>query len=414
MTDRFRFLHAADLHLDSPLRGLDRYEGAPVEAIRDATRRAFDNLVQCAIDEAVAFVVLAGDVFDGEWRDYGTGLFFASGLRRLGAAGIRVYLLTGNHDAAAVMTRHLELPPNVNRFPVDRPATLRDESTGTVLHGQGFAERAVKIDLAADYPPAIDGAFNVGVLHTALEGREGHDHYAPCTLATLLSKNYDYWALGHVHAREVVWMDPWVVFPGNLQARNVRECGSKGASLVEVQEQRVVRVEHRALDVLRFAQPQLDAAGATSFDAVLDRADRLLAAELDRAEGRLLAVRVHVVGRSAAHAALRRDADRLRAELRNRANSLGDLWLESVRVATTPEVPGAGEDLREALALDDAEVQAATLAAAMAEVGSLLGAVHEDGEEREAMLSEALTAARELVIERLLDTAAHARAGDGA
>ena len=228
----FRFLHAADLHVDSPLKGIERYEGAPVEAIRGASRRAVANLVSAAIEERVAFVVLAGDIFEGDWRDFGTGLFFAQQLRRLGEEGIEVFLLAGNHDAAAHMTRQLEWPANVTVFSTKAPQSVTHAASGTVLHGQGFATRAVEQDLAARYPEAVAGAFNIGVLHTALDGREGHDPYAPTRVETLRGKGYDYWALGHVHAREVVSREPWIVFPGNLQARHLRETGSKGATLV--------------------------------------------------------------------------------------------------------------------------------------------------------------------------------------
>src|SRR5690349_16787907 len=101
----FKFLHAADVHLDSPLKGLARYEGAPADEIRGATRRAFDNLVELAIQEEAAFLLLAGDLYDGDWKDYNTGLFFVSRMRRLEEAGIPVFLISGNHDAASQITR---------------------------------------------------------------------------------------------------------------------------------------------------------------------------------------------------------------------------------------------------------------------------------------------------------------------
>src|SRR4051794_31829790 len=113
---RFTFVHAADIHLDSPLRGLERYEGAPVEHLRSATRRAFERLVQFCLDDAVAFLLLAGDLYDGDWPDYNTGLFFAKQMARLREAGIPVYIVRGNHDAANVITSSLRLPDNVHTF----------------------------------------------------------------------------------------------------------------------------------------------------------------------------------------------------------------------------------------------------------------------------------------------------------
>ncbi len=194
----FKFIHTADIHLDSPLRGLSRYEGAPVERLRGATREAFCNLVQFAIDEEVQFVIIAGDLFDGDWKDYNTGLFFASQMSKLRENEIRVFIVSGNHDAASAITRKLHYPDNVRFFISDSPEAIRIEEIGVALHGQSFAQRDVTNNLAANYPSAEPDYYNIGVLHTALNGREGHAGYAPCSIADLSAKNYDYWALGHV------------------------------------------------------------------------------------------------------------------------------------------------------------------------------------------------------------------------
>lgn len=404
----FRFLHAADLHLDSPMRGLERYDGAPLASLAGATRRAFENLVQLALDERVAFVVIAGDVFDGDWRDFNTGLFFAAQLRRLGDAGIRVYLLAGNHDAAGQMTKSLELPANVIGFPTARPQTVVDEPTGAVLHGQGFATRAVEQDLAAQYPLARPGAFNIAVLHTALEGRAGHDPYAPCSLATLLAKGHQYWALGHVHAREVVAESPWVVFPGNLQGRHLRETGSKGATLVEVVDGAVVTVEHRACDVLRFALATVAVDGTRTKEAALDRARLALARARDDAAGRPLVARVELSGRCDADALLRRDRDAALAALRDHGNALGEVWVEGLRLTTAPHSTHDGKDLVEALALDDPALREAVLAELLdADAATLLELAAEPGEDREGLLRGLLDEARDLAVRRLLDAAAN-------
>ena len=188
-----RFVHAADIHLDSPLRGLNEYEGAPVEAIRGATRRAFANLVGLAIAEHVDFVILAGDIYDGNWKDYNTGQFFVNEVRKLDKAGIPVVLLYGNHDAESRITKHLTLPDNTRPYllPTDRPGTVTFDSLRVAVHGQGYADQAETRNLASEYPLPISGYFNVGVLHTALEGREGHARYAPCALPELLARGYD-------------------------------------------------------------------------------------------------------------------------------------------------------------------------------------------------------------------------------
>src|SRR5581483_1458548 len=169
----FKFVHAADIHLDSPLLGLDRYEGAPVDAIRGATRRAMANLVQLAIRERVNFVILAGDIYDGDWPDYNTGLFFINEVRKLQDANIPVVILRGNHDAESRITCRLTLPANTQELPTDRPGSIRLDEIGVALHGQGYARQAETRNLVAQYPPPVSGWCNIGVLHTGLNGRDG-------------------------------------------------------------------------------------------------------------------------------------------------------------------------------------------------------------------------------------------------
>ena len=271
----FRFIHTADLHLDSPLRGLDRYEGAPVEELRGATRRALERIVDLAIAERVAFVLIAGDVYDGDWRDFSTGLFFVRCMGRLRAEGIRVFIVSGNHDAASQISRHIQLPDNVTEFPTGRAASERFEVAGSavVVHGRGFARRDVSEDLRATYPPPEPGAFHIGLLHTSADGREGHANYAPTTVEALRNHGYDYWALGHVHRREVLSDDPWIVFPGNPQGRHARETGAKGCSLVTVESGRVASVSHRETDVIRWAHLEVSVSDARSLGDIVDEAE---------------------------------------------------------------------------------------------------------------------------------------------
>ena len=219
---QFRFLHAADLHIDSPLMGLSRKSEEFASHIDEASRRAVDNLVSAAIDEECSFVVISGDVFDGQWRDYRTGIFFADRMRRLGDAGIQVYITLGNHDAENRFAARLELAENVHLFPHRKAGTFRVEGLGVAVHGRSFSQRDVTENMAKDYPPPIPGMFNIGLLHTACTGRAWHDPYAPCTVEQLVHHGYDYWALGHAHTREVVNRDPYIVYPGNLQGRSPR------------------------------------------------------------------------------------------------------------------------------------------------------------------------------------------------
>lgn len=332
----FKFLHAADIHLDSPLRGLARYEGVPAEVVRTATRTALDNLVERAIAEEVAFVILAGDLYDGTWEAFATGLYFCSAMGRLHKAGIEVYLVYGNHDAESHLTRDLPLPDNVRVFSKRQAETLVHAGTGVVLHGQSYKARDPGGDLAAHYPEARAGAFNVGVLHTALTGDRGHAPYAPCTPDQLAAKGYDYWALGHVHAHDVVRRDPYIVFPGNLQGRNIRETGQKGAVLVSVTHGQVSALDHLALDVVRWAVSVADMAGAVTEAEAHERIRESLADVLENADGRPVMARVRLIGSTELHGLLSEGRNTLREAVRAIATALSDqIWIEKVVLATS-------------------------------------------------------------------------------
>lgn len=337
MTD-FRFLHAADIHLDSPLHGLSRYEGLPEEDIRGATRAAFDNFVQHAIDEAVDFVVIAGDLFDGEWKDMSTGLYFARAIGRLDQLSIPVFLLAGNHDAASVITRSVPWPPNVRRFGTRSPESHLLPELGVAVHGQSFSTPVVTDNLVLAYPDATEHHFNIGMLHTALAGRQGHATYAPCSLDDLKSKRYDYWALGHVHEHEIVCEDPHVVFPGNTQGRTIRETGPKGAVIVAVEDGRVASVERIELDVLRWARVEVDCTDASADGAPALMRAALLSKWQESGAGLPLVARVTLTGQTVAAGALHDSAAALRDDARAVAASISpDLFIEKVMVLVTPQ-----------------------------------------------------------------------------
>jgi exonuclease SbcD len=346
-------LHAADLHVDSPQRGLERLDGAPLARLRGATRKALSNLVELALEERASLLLLAGDLFDGAWRDVGSGLFLVRELSRLRDVGTRVVMVRGNHDAASVVSRHLPLPDHVRELSWEAPESVLFEELGVVVHGQGFATRAVTEDLARRYPPRVPGLVNVGLLHTALEGRPGHDPYAPTSLERLVAKDYDYWALGHVHEREVVSREPWVVFPGNLQGRGAREAGAKGATRVEIEGGRVARVEHVALDDVRWAVVTVDASTAGSVPALLDRVHEALGREAEAAGSRALVARVVLRGPTELCEVLMRDGERLDAEVRALAAGVrGSPTIERVDDKTRPALaPLAGLGLDGASAL---------------------------------------------------------------
>ena len=330
----FTFLHAADIHLDSPLKNLASHDGAPVKVIRGAVRRAFIKLVKLAISEEVDFLLLVGDLYDGNWKDYNTGLFFIEQMGRLRQAGIPVFLVSGNHDAASKITKALRLPDNVVHFSSRKPETSQLHELGVAIHGQSYKRGAVSENLALRYPDPIPELFNIGLLHTSLSGRPGHAPYAPCTRDDLINREYDYWALGHIHQREEICTDPWILFPGNLQGCHIRETGAKGASLVRVENGQVVAVEEKELDVVRWSLAKLDCRGIDSEAELMDKASELFDQEIEQAGGRPLMVRLELHGSCPLHRQLVQDSRYWENSLKALAIDQGEIWLEKILLHT--------------------------------------------------------------------------------
>lgn len=398
-SDSFRFIHAADLHIDSPLRGLEAYPGAPTDRLRNATRSAFENLVQLAIDEAVSFVIIAGDLFDGQWKDMNTGIWTAGQFRKLERAGIPVCLIRGNHDAESKVRTGIKWPANVHEFSVRKPQTFTStqlglpESIDVVVHGQGFARPDIQEDLAADYPEAVAGHFNIGVLHTSLTGDPAHDRYAATTVEVLRNRGYDYWALGHIHIRSEppISKEPYVAFSGNTQGRHIRETGEKGCLLVSVEDGGLVGVEFRETDTLRWHRAAVVLDQADTLNELYDKTRDSLQECLDQSDGRFVAVRVEISGACAAHRELVQPGIQAEvvSQIRDIANEWDDeIWIEKVKLNTSAPINVEqlrqghdllGELLRDVASLSDdtdqlSELIAESLATLSAKAGPELQA----------------------------------------
>ncbi|HEV7268549.1 MAG TPA: DNA repair exonuclease [Falsiroseomonas sp.] len=368
-----KFLHAADIHLDSPLAGLHARADLPSALLRDCTRRAFAAMVDLARAEDVAFVIISGDLYDGDWKDFSTGLFFAEQMKRLDRP---CFLLRGNHDAKSIITKDLSLPPNVREFSTRTCQTHELGELGIALHGHSFPNRAVPEDISDGYCEPLPGFLNIGLLHTSANDPGEHETYAPCEPGRLALKGYDYWALGHIHARRVIQQRPWIVFPGNLQGRHIRESGAKGCTLVTVDEGRIVAAEHRSLDTLRWALLEVEASGDDEAALARRLADAVQQA-LAGADDRPLLARLVLQGDAPAHPGLATDAERLAAECRAAAIEAGGaLWVENVRLRTSRPRAGAVEalaPLRAAYAASLADP--ALVAALLADLAALRGKV---------------------------------------
>ena len=312
-----RIIHAADIHLDSPLRGLGRLgNDGLADELRAATRHAYDNLVQLCITEKANLLVIAGDIYDGDWRSYETGEYFVRGLDRLRQNRIEVALLYGNHDAESSITKRLTMPEGVRVLGTAEPESVEFPDLGVVVHGQGYAVRDVMDNLARHYPKRRDGWINVGVLHTGMQGVAGHERYAPCSITDLTNFEYEYFALGHIHARgEQAGGDTPVWFSGNLQGRHPRETGPKGALVVDLEPGTPAQVRFAECDVARWAVLEPDLAKCEAVEDVISAMNTEYQTALGLAGDRPLVVRFRLNGHTPAAGALAKlDPERLHYE----------------------------------------------------------------------------------------------------
>lgn len=344
----FRFLHTADLHLDSPFGGLAASAPPTVaDAVRRATLGAWRRAVDLAVAERVDFVLVAGDVFDAEERTIRGQLAFVEGLRALEAAGIPSFVVTGNHDPIGGWEPSIAWPPSAHRFGAERVESrpvLRDGVEIARVHGISYGVRDVRENLAARFRREPGSPFAIGLLHANVGGQPGHENYAPCSIGDLVASGLDYWALGHVHRPQVLRAAaPAIVYAGNPQGRDPGEVEPRGAMLVSVDRAGRPRVELRELDEIRWATWTVDVAGIADLDGLLAR----LAGDLEdrlRAAGRPLIARVELTGFGRLHAELRQpDALRdLREHLVERFASRDPFaWLAELRDATRPEAARA-------------------------------------------------------------------------
>lgn len=333
-----KFIHAADLHIDSPLRGLEAYQGAPVDRVRHATRDALARLVQLCLDEQAAFLIVAGDLFDHDWKDFNTALYVVNQFQILDRAGVRVFAIRGNHDSREEMSLKVPWPGNFRLFDHKRAETEILQKYGVAVHGMSFAQRHVTKNLVPEYPAPIAGLFNIGILHTSATGATGsgdHATYAPCDIRDLNDKGYHYWALGHVHQYQILSSAPChVVYSGNTQGRHIRETGAKGCFVVTVENGEVEALQFVSTDVMRWYHLKLELTSEQRLDDLYRLVQQRVREELQVADGRLLGVRLEIHGACAAHRELTGDVARQETETALRAHVSeisDDVWVEKIK-----------------------------------------------------------------------------------
>lgn len=301
----FRFIHAADLHLDSPFRGLSKAPEAVRAKLEESAFAAMRQLTETAIRERADFIVLAGDLFDAADRSLRAQLRLAREWETLAEHGIAVYVIHGNHDHLGGARAELKLPGTVHIFGADqigyRPAYRRDGELAAFVYGISYGARAVTDNMAARYRVVPGAPFHIAMLHGNVNGDSRHDPYAPCSLEELTSAGFHYWALGHIHHRGVLHQYPHIVYPGNTQGRNPRETGPKGCFVVDVSATGAVDLTFVPLDVVRWLEAPVPIDGIETEHELLLQLDAAAARLEQEADGRSAMIRLGLVGRGALH-----------------------------------------------------------------------------------------------------------------
>jgi DNA repair protein SbcD/Mre11 len=336
----FRFVHTADLHLDSPLRSLSLRNPDLASLVGDATRQALVRIVDLCLDEQVDALIIAGDLYDGDQTSMKTARFLATQMQRLHEAGISVFKIRGNHDALSKITQELVLPPSVKVFSGRAEAVeLARGGLNVAIHGLSFSKPQAPESLFPKYKAPVQGAVNIGIMHTSLAGAPGHDLYAPCSVAELHGSGFDYWALGHIHQRTHHAGARTVIMPGMPQGRDINEAGEKTVSLVTVGDDGTVSVEERLTSLAQFARVTVDVSAAQDWRGLVDLIGAAVEQERLRTRSDHLVARLRLVGVTPLAFAIRRDADLLLSEAEQRAERTGRAWIEKLELDV--KVPSA-------------------------------------------------------------------------
>ena len=341
---RLKFIHAADLHLDSPFTGLQTLEPAIAGALQEATFDAYRNIIELCISEQVDALLIAGDIFDGADRSLRAQLKFVDGLDRLSKAGIRSFICHGNHDPLNGWEARLAFPEGSHRFgpEVEGIPVFVDEPTRAMVHGISYPQREIRESLVPHFTAIESGPFNIGLLHANVGNNTDHDAYAPCSLSDLQHTAIDYWALGHVHTRQVLSEgNPAVVYPGNPQGRHPNETGARGVFLVEVSDSGDVSLDFRPVDVVRWATLAVDIGRLESEQSLIDAIEGELVRRQEEADGRSVIFRLALTGRGPLHATLKRQG--VADDLLDRVNEMRFqgtqfFWCERIQLQTAPAI----------------------------------------------------------------------------
>lgn len=341
--NRIKFVHTADIHLDTPFKGLSNLNNELAEKLRKSILQSFKNIIDLCIREKADFLLIAGDIFESHQRSLSAQLQFIAEINRLNEYNIPAYMACGNHDPMNSWLNELKLPPNLHRFSADQPESVIYPGSGTPvaeISGISFKEQKTTKNLAALFPPARQNIpFSIALMHgtTGLPGP--HENYAPFRPRDIENKGYDYWALGHIHKPGVISSEPYIVYPGNPQGRDFGETGMKGCYLVEMSQGKKTELQFIPVHTIRFEKHAIDITRLTALDQLPRVIEHPLLNEKQNSREVNSIARVQLHGRTPLHKALYKPgvAEELAEQINERyINSHPFLWIDKIDIKTSP------------------------------------------------------------------------------
>lgn len=341
----FSFIHAADLHLDTPFTGMGSLPKNLREKVLHSTFVAYENVIQLCIDRNVNFLLLAGDIYDSSDRSLRAQIYFKEGLEKLAHHGIQVYMVHGNHDPLDQEKLSLSLPNNTYVFPPGQVAAFRYERGGKELariYGVSYPRRQVRESYLPAFKRDEGDFFSIGLLHTNVDGHPAHDNYAPVSRAELIHQGFDYWALGHIHQKNILHHgEPVILYPGNIQGLNIKETNERGCYFVAVQDQKVAELTFCITDCLRWYHEKVNLSECEQVQELLDLLERKKEEVRIQVGGRGAIVSFHLTGRTSLHSFVHDEknlAD-IQEMLRRHEEEREDfVWIDSLEMSTKPMI----------------------------------------------------------------------------
>lgn len=341
-----KFIHTADLHLDTPFKGLAALNPELTKKLKDATFASFRRIIDLCIDRDVDFLVISGDIFDNENKSLSAQLKFSSELRRLSEKGKPTYIVCGNHDPYDSWLETFKLPENIYRFNSVKCEYYTFEKEGNALadiHGISFKDSSTTQNLALKYKLSSEPSlFSIAVLHGTLGHSGPHAEYAPFSIDDIIGKGFDYWALGHIHKQRIIrYSNPSVVYPGNPQGRDFGETGLKGCYFVELKKEMEPELEFIPTQLIQLENIEIDLTGAERIDEVESLVRDVLNNLAEEGNQSNMILRMFFKGRTTLHPYLQKqdEINRLKEYFNEGQLTLDRfVWIDSIIVVTRPNI----------------------------------------------------------------------------